>query len=684
MGYYLGVDIGTTYTAAAVWRDGRCDVASLGNRAPTIPTVLFLRDDGTVLIGEAAARRAASEPASVAREFKRRVGDPTPVIVGGTPYSADALMARLLRAVVNLVVEAEGARPDGIAVTHPANWGPYKLDLLRQATRLADLDDVAMVSEPEAAAIHYASQSRVEPGAVIAVYDLGGGTFDAAVLHKTAEGWEVLGSPEGIERLGGVDFDAAVFHHVATATDPALDELSPDDPAAVAAAARLRQECVEAKEALSADSDVAIQVLLPKLQTDVRLTRAEYEQMVRPALADTITSLTRALRSAGVEPADVTTVLLVGGSSRTPLVAELVSSALGRPVAVDAHPKYGVALGAAITAAVAGGRTGAGDNTSVTTPPGEVHPETAPAAPDPREGAASPGPGAAAGAAAAGAAAAGAAETGGVAAAAARPARASTYADPATRLTPATTETPATSARARPERPDPDLAGRPGSAGSPSAGRTRFERDTRSIMVPYGSDRLPPAETGPRHAAAGNGRPPRGSRGRRRSRRLLIVVAGLLAAAGAVAAGAAIARQRDDDPPEGEGAVTEAPATSNATGTSPAAGDTDPFVDLDSVVLDDGRYRVNYEVIGYVPQLDGGPESLHVHFFLDTQPPETAGTNGPDTADWDVTDASATFVTKYTPDGRGEATQMCSGVANVDHSVHNAETRTGNCLDLPD
>ena len=97
----------------------------------------------------------------------------------------------------------------------------------------------------------------------------------------------------------------------------------------MAAAARLRQECVDAKEALSADSDVSIPVLLPELQTEVRLTRAEYEQMVRPALADTITSLTRALRSAGVEPGDVTTVLLVGGSSRTPLVAELVSSALG-------------------------------------------------------------------------------------------------------------------------------------------------------------------------------------------------------------------------------------------------------------------------------------------------------------------------------------------------------------------
>ena len=93
---------------------------------------------------------------------------------------------------------------------------------------------------------------------------------------------------------------------------------------------------------------------------------------------------------------------------------------------------------------------------------------------------------------------------------------------------------------------------------------------------------------------------------------------------------------------------------------------------------------MNYQVIGYEPRLNGGPDSLHVHFFLNTQPPETAGINGPDTADWDVTDESAAFLTKYSPAGRGEATQMCSAVANEDHSVHTPETRTGNCVDLPD
>lgn len=383
MTYFLGVDLGTTYTAAAIHRDGRTTTVDLGVRTAAVPSVVFLRDDETILTGEAASRRGATEPARVAREFKRRVGDTTPILLGGSPYSADALMGRLLRWVVDAVSEREGAPPAGIAVTHPANWGPYKRELLHQAIVRADLDGATTITEPEAAVTYYASQERVDPGSIIAVYDLGGGTFDAAVVRKTATGVELLGTPEGIERLGGVDVDEAVFAHVSAALGGALDDLDPDDPAAMAAVLRLRAECVEAKEALSADTEVSIPVLLPNVSTEVRLTRAELEAMIRPPLGDSLTAMRRALRSAGVEPAQLTTVLLAGGSSRIPLVAQLVSAELGRPVAVDAHPKHGVALGAAQAAAAA-----AGTPAPVAVPPVEpvedVAPEPAPlAAPAP-------------------------------------------------------------------------------------------------------------------------------------------------------------------------------------------------------------------------------------------------------------------------------------------------------------
>jgi len=349
-GYVLGIDLGTTFTAAAAASGGRAEIVSLGHTSAVVPSVVLVRDGGEVLVGEAAERRADAEPSRVGREFKRRLGDPVPLVLGGTPFGAEALTAHLLRAVHDRVVEQQGAPPEAVVITHPANYGEYKLDLVREAIRLADVPDVQLLSEPEAAATHYAQQDRLDVGDVVAVYDFGGGTFDAAVLRVADSGFEIIGTPEGMERLGGIDFDQAVYAHVMNSLGDAADDLDPADPATASALARLRDECRSAKEALSSDTDTDVPVLLPNLHTEVRLTRAEFEAMIRPRIGETIDSLTRAIRSAGLETADVSKVLLVGGSSRIPLVAEMVSAATGRPVAIDAHPKHAIALGAALHA----------------------------------------------------------------------------------------------------------------------------------------------------------------------------------------------------------------------------------------------------------------------------------------------------------------------------------------------
>ena len=147
-----------------------------------------------------------------------------------------------------------------------------------------------------------------------------------------------------------MDFDDAVFTHVRNSVGKALDQLDPADEEVVAAVARLRRDCVEAKEALSSDTEVRIPVLLPGIRTTVRLVRGEFEEMIRDDVEASVDVLRRAVTSAGIAPADLTTVLLVGGSSRIPLIAQLVSAGLDRPVAVDADPKNAIALGAALAA----------------------------------------------------------------------------------------------------------------------------------------------------------------------------------------------------------------------------------------------------------------------------------------------------------------------------------------------
>ncbi len=351
MTYQLGIDLGTTFSTAAASRQGRVEVLSLGTRSAAVPSVVFLRDTGEVLVGEAAEARGVVEPDRVAREFKRRLGDPTPLVLGGTPIGAERLSAYVLEHLLARASERMGGPPSTVVITHPAVYSPYRLDLLRDAARTAGIPDAHFVPEPQAAAVQYAADSRVADGEVVGIYDFGGGTFDAALVRRKGDGFELLGEPQGIERLGGVDIDLAVLDAVRDQAGDLLGDLDPEDPGVRSAMSRLRTECRLAKERLSADTETVVPVVMPGKAIEVTISRGQLESMIRPRLADTTKALERAAKSAGLTMADVSRVLLVGGSSRIPLVRMIVSVTTGRPVSVDADPESAIALGAARIAA---------------------------------------------------------------------------------------------------------------------------------------------------------------------------------------------------------------------------------------------------------------------------------------------------------------------------------------------
>jgi actin-like ATPase involved in cell morphogenesis len=346
--YGLGIDLGTAQTAAAVWRDGLVFPVALGGRSQAVPSVLFLRDDGSVLVGDAASRRGIVETDRVVRAFKRRFGDDVPLLVGDQEITADELTGHLLRWVVDTVTEREGGPPAHVSLTHPATWGPHRRELLAATAEKAGLGRVGMLPEPVAAAAYYASTQRLSTGDLLAVYDLGGGTFDATIVRKTAGGFAIQGAPTGDDGLGGIDFDQSVMDHVTAALGadwPALDD---DDTATLAALEQVREHVTAAKEALSSDVDATVPVILPGTSRQVRITRAEFEAAVEDRLRHTVDLLGEAINSAGITPSDITTVLLTGGSSRIPLISRLIATELGIPVAVDTHPKLATCLGAAI------------------------------------------------------------------------------------------------------------------------------------------------------------------------------------------------------------------------------------------------------------------------------------------------------------------------------------------------
>lgn len=324
MAYVVGIDVGTTSTSAA-----------------------------TALIGDAARRRQVG-PDLVVREFKRRSEDPVRRGVPGRRPSPPEITASVARWVTDRVAERQGGRASAVAVTHPGRWGAEERRRFSLAIAERELPDALILSAPVATAASYgADQAQSRIGATIAVYDLGGGTFEAAVVRRVGErSFELIGVPQGVDGLGGLEFDQVVFKHLHT--NGSIPPIGARD-AHPATMFRLRRACVEAKEALSTHDEVTFPVLLAERRHEVSLRRGEFEDLIRGAVEQTVDVLRATVEAAGVVLDDIDAVLLVGGSSSIPLVTQLVSQRIGRPVVMSANPKGATAVGAAVLAAHAKG-----------------------------------------------------------------------------------------------------------------------------------------------------------------------------------------------------------------------------------------------------------------------------------------------------------------------------------------
>lgn len=357
MGYAVGVDLGTTQTTVAI---ARWDNAFPSRRrqprvVASMPSVGYLGEDGTLLIGQDAHERGVSSPHRVVRDFKRRIGDNVPIVVEGWRERPENVFAAMVLEAVNQVVGREGVAPEAVVVTYPSGWGAYKQKLLIGALQAAGLTDVLLVSEAAAAVARIVPQANFA-ATTVAVYDLGGSSFDAAVIaispenrvgdSRDADGcYELLGVPQQVEWLGGADFDQAVYSLVQEGAS--LPRLSQADRTAVAAMGQIRRDCVAAKIALSLDTETTIPVVLPQLTSRVRLVRSEFEELIRDSIEETLDVLRTVICSAGLTPDDLDGIVLAGGSSGIPLVAQMISAEFSRPLMVDAGPDSSIALGAA-------------------------------------------------------------------------------------------------------------------------------------------------------------------------------------------------------------------------------------------------------------------------------------------------------------------------------------------------
>jgi molecular chaperone DnaK len=216
----LAVDFGTSFTVAAVRPAQRSpEVIEIGGDR-RVPSVIFVDEDSSIRVGRAAEDLAASRPGRAVRAPKRRLGEPAPVVLGGKPYQVVDLVAALLRYVYDEAVRHQGSAPGSIRLTHPASWSRPRMARLLEAAAKAGLTNVALISEPVAAAVAYAADVEVADGSHVAVYDLGGGTFDMTLLRFANGAFSIVGRPGGDVNLGGELFDELLVNMVGERLDP--------------------------------------------------------------------------------------------------------------------------------------------------------------------------------------------------------------------------------------------------------------------------------------------------------------------------------------------------------------------------------------------------------------------------------------------------------------------------------
>jgi actin-like ATPase involved in cell morphogenesis len=327
----LGIDFGTSNTVSMLrMPDGRLRPL-LFDGAPLMPTAVYLTPEGQMLVGRDAERHARVDPSRFEPNPKRRIDDGV-VLLGGAELPVPRVFAAVMQQVATEARRQLGGTPEQVRLTHPARWGEQRRRLLSEAARQAGLGNPQLIAEPVAAASYFTAilRAAVPVGRALAIYDLGGGTFDATVVRRTPAGFQVL-AEEGLADVGGLDFDHAIVEllgrsYSASHPDQWAALVNPTDGNARRHRRMLYEDVRAAKEMLSRVSSADVH--LPVLEVDAHLTREELESLIRPYLERTVTCLARTIAGAGMAPKDLVGIFLVGGSSRIPLAAHLIHTEL--------------------------------------------------------------------------------------------------------------------------------------------------------------------------------------------------------------------------------------------------------------------------------------------------------------------------------------------------------------------
>ena len=350
----VGIDLGTTNSSIAILRDGRPEVLRDGDDG-LVPSCVGVGARNEIVVGAVARNQAALFPDRTVLSVKRRMGTTAKLRLGNRDYSPQEVSALILRNLAERARKVLGSKVERVVITVPAYFTDAQRKATREAGELAGMSVERIVNEPTAASLAY--DIGHEAASQILVYDLGGGTFDVSVVRTEGGVVEVLATA-GDNRLGGDDFDALIVERL---NEHLAEEGGADLRNDRSAQARLLHAAEAAKKKLSfepfamVEEDNLAVVAGRPVHLSYELSRRDFESDIKDLLQGSLTHVSKALSDAKLRPSDLDLVLLVGGSTRIPLVARMLKERLGSMPHGEVDPDQCVALGAAVQAAMEAG-----------------------------------------------------------------------------------------------------------------------------------------------------------------------------------------------------------------------------------------------------------------------------------------------------------------------------------------
>ena len=341
----VGIDLGTTNSLVAVWRDTASELVPNALGQLLTPSVVGLDDEGRVLVGQAAKERLHTHPHLTTALFKRYMGSATEVRLGDRLFRPEELSALVLKSLKEDVERCYGEPVEEAVISVPAYFSDAQRKATRIAGELAGLKVEKLINEPTAAALAYGLHQRDKETSFL-VFDLGGGTFDVSILELFDGVMEVRASA-GDNFLGGEDFDSLLLEHFIEQQGRAAD--FPERQSVLQA---LRREAERVRRALGQEPSAEFSLRVDGRQWTQTITQAQLATLYTPLLERLRAPIERALRDARIRVSDLDEILLVGGATRMPLVRKLAAGLFGRFPSISLDPDEVVAQGAAVQAAL--------------------------------------------------------------------------------------------------------------------------------------------------------------------------------------------------------------------------------------------------------------------------------------------------------------------------------------------